>query len=125
MSYSFSRHSSGGIQVKPSEVKQEYQLQTWSGMIQEQKASGLSIKSWCMENGVSENTYYYRLRRLRQAACSALQQAPEPMFAEVPLAAAKDSSAQIRIIMRAGTVEVSNAGPDVLEQILRVLSHAE
>ena len=47
------------------------------------------------------------------------------MFAEVPLAAAKDSSAQIRIIMRAGTVEVSNAGPDVLEQILRVLSHAE
>lgn len=47
------------------------------------------------------------------------------MFAEVPLAAEKDSPAQIRITMRAGTVEISNAGPDVLEQILRILSYAE
>lgn len=42
--------------MKLSEVKQEYQLQVWSGMIQEQKASGLGVKNWYMENGVSENT---------------------------------------------------------------------
>ena len=59
-----------GIQVKPSEVKQEYPLlQIWGGMIRQQKASGLSVKSWCAENGVSENTYYYRLRKIRQRAC--------------------------------------------------------
>ena len=57
--------------MKPSEVKQEYQMQIWGGMIQQQKASGLSVKSWCAENGVSENTYYYRLRKIRQRACTA------------------------------------------------------
>ena len=41
---SFSRNSSGVSIMKPTEVKQEYQLQIWSSMIQEQKASGLSIK---------------------------------------------------------------------------------
>ena len=111
--------------MKPSEVKQEYQLQVWSGMIQEQKFSGLSIKSWCAEHGVSENTYYYRLKKLRQTACTALEQMQTATLAEVPLAPRTDFSAQIRVTMKAGTVEVSDAGPAVLEQILRVLSHAE
>ena len=111
--------------MKPSEVKQEYQLQVWSGMIREQKASGLSIKSWCAEHGVSENTYYYRLKRLRQTACTALERTQVSTLTEVPLAPRTDDSPQIRITMKAGTVELSNAGPDVLEQILRVMSHAE
>ena len=54
-----------------------------------------------------------------------LEQMQTATLAEVPLAPRTDFSAQIRVTMKAGTVEVSNAGPDVLEQILRVLSHAE
>ena len=111
--------------MKPSEVKQEYQLQVWSGMIQQQKASGLSVKSWCMENGIAENTYYYRLRKIRQTACTALEKMQEATLAEVPLAPKQNFNAQIRITMKAGTMEISNAGPDVLGQVLRVLSHAE
>ena len=111
--------------MKPSEVKQEYQLQVWGGMIQQQKASGLSVKSWCAENGVSENTYYYRLRKIRQRACTALEQMQEVTLAEVPLAPKQDFHTQIRITLNAGTVEISDAGPEVLAQVLRVLSHAE
>ena len=114
---SFSRNSSGVSIMKPTEVKQEYQLQIWSSMIQEQKASGLSIKNWCMENGVSENSYYYRLRKIRQTACAALEQMKETTIAEIP--------AQVRITMKSGTVEISDAGPEILAQILKVLSHAE
>ena len=112
--------------MKPSEVKQEYQLQLWNGMIQEQKASGLSIKNWCAERGLSENTYYYRLRRLREAACTTLENMRKATIAELPLAPQEDLSAQIRFTTKAGTVvEISNAGAGALEQIFRVLSHAE
>ena len=122
---SFSRNSRGESIMKPTEVKQEYQLQIWSSMIQEQKASGLSIKNWCMENGVSENSYYYRLRKIRQTACAALEQMKETTIAEIPLAPKTNFSAQVRITMKSGTVEISDAGPEILAQILKVLSHAE
>ena len=112
--------------MKPSEVKQEYQMQLWSSMIQERQASGLSIKNWCAERGLSENTYYYRLRRLREAACTTLENMQKSTIAELPLAPKEDLSAQIRITTKTGTVvEISNAGAGVLEQILMVLSHAE
>ena len=112
--------------MKPSEVNQEYHLQDWSSMIQERQASGLSIKNWCAERGLSENTYYYRLRRLREAACTTLEKMQEATITELPLAPQKDSMAQIRITMKTGAVvEISNAGAGVLEQILRVLSHVE
>ena len=61
--------------MKISEVKQEYQLQEWSGVLRQRKESGLSVKEWCREQGLAEHIYYYRLRKLRQAACTALEQA--------------------------------------------------
>ena len=94
-------------------------------MIREQKASGLSIKNWCMENGVSENSYYYRLRKIRQTACATLEQIQETSITEVPLAPKAIFSAQVRITMKSGMVEISDAGPEILTQILKVLNHAE
>lgn len=49
------------LSVKIREVKQEYQLQQWSRMLRERKESGLSVKEWCLEQGISEHSYYYRL----------------------------------------------------------------
>ena len=72
--------------MKISEVKREFQLQQWRGMVQERKESGLSVKKWCQEQGLAEHIYYYRLRKLRQAACNALEQAQPVQLAEVPLA---------------------------------------
>ena len=64
----------GGIPVRVSDVKREYQLQEWSGMVRECKESGLTVENWCTERGITEHAYYYRLRKLRQAAFDALQQ---------------------------------------------------
>lgn len=58
-----------------SEVKCEYQLQQWSKMVQERSESGLTVKDWCETRGLTEYTYYYRLRKIRQAACNVLEQA--------------------------------------------------
>lgn len=33
-------------------------LSEWTQRIAERKSSGISVKNWCRENGVSEKTYY-------------------------------------------------------------------
>ena len=114
------------LSVKISEVKQEYQLQEWSGMLREQKESGLSVKAWCQERGLAEHIYYYRLRKLRQAACTALEQAQPLQLAEVPLAPKQEEShAKLRLTTKAGTLEIMDADHSVLDQVLRMMLHAE
>ena len=112
--------------MKISEVKQEYQLQQWSGMIQQRQESGLSVKEWCLEQGISEHSYYYRLRRLRQMACNALEQAQPVQLAEVPLAPKPEEiHARLRVTTAAGTLEITDADRSVLDQVLRAMFHAE
>lgn len=113
--------------MTPSEGKRQYRLQEWNAMVQDRAASGLSIKAWCMEHGISENVYYYRLKMLRKAACAAFEQVHEPALAELPVATKSSNSApaQIRITMKAGTVEISNVGAEMLAQVLKVMSHVE
>ena len=50
--------------MKPSEVKKEYQFQQWIGTVKEQKESGLTVRQWCLEQGISEHAYYYRLHKV-------------------------------------------------------------
>ena len=112
--------------VKINEVKREYQLQEWSGMLRERKESGLSVRAWCLEHGITEHVYYYRLRKLRQAACLALEQAQPVQLAEVPLAPKEpERQAKLRLTTGAGTLEITDANCETLELVLRVMLHAE
>ena len=40
-------------------VKKNIRLQEWNRQIEEQKASGLSVPEWCIQNGINLKTYYY------------------------------------------------------------------
>ena len=95
-------------------------------MLREQKESGLSVKAWCQEQGMAEHIYYYRLRKIRQAACTALEQAQPLQLAEVPLAPKQEESyAKLRLTTKAGTLEIMDADHSVLDQVLRMMLHAE
>ena len=95
-------------------------------MVRECKESGLTVKNWCAERGITEYAYYYRLRKLRQAACDALQQAQPVQLAEIPLTPKEpEYQAQLRLTTQAGTLEIANAGRAALDQVLRVMLHAE
>ena len=114
------------LSVKIGEVKQEYQLQQWSGMLRERQESGLSVKAWCQEQGLAEHIYYYRLRKLRQAACTALEQAPPIQLAEVPLVPKpEETHAKLRLTTNVGTLEIMDADHAVLDQVLLAMLHAE
>ena len=50
------------------QVRSQYRMREWAKIIQECEASGLSNKEFCEQNGVSIKSYYYWLRKLREAA---------------------------------------------------------
>ena len=57
----------------------DQRLSEWTQRIEERKNSGISVKNWCRENGVSEKTYYYWQRRIFRGA----QGDSSPEFAEL------------------------------------------
>ena len=112
--------------MKISEVKREFQLQQWRGMVLERKESGLSVKDWCSERGITEHVYYYRLRQLRLEARQALQEVQQPQLAEIPLASKEsERHTSLRLTTRAGTLEIMDADRQMLELVLRGMLHAE
>ena len=66
--------------VNTREVAAEYRLTHWARIVQERINGGLSIREYCKQIGICENTYFYWQRRLRKAAC---EQLTAPVFAEV------------------------------------------
>ena len=55
-------------------VKKEIRLAQWAEMVRQRNESGLTVTDWCKENGINLKTYYYRLKRIRQAVCNEIEQ---------------------------------------------------
>ena len=58
--------------VNTNEIAQEYRLSHWAQVMQRRTDNGVSIREYCIHLGISENTYYYWQRRVRQAACEVM-----------------------------------------------------
>ena len=56
---------------KIMEIRKQVRLSQWSEMVREREESGLSIREFCAGKAISPKTYYYRLRKLREAAIEA------------------------------------------------------
>ena len=54
-------------------MRSEYRLQQWAQVVRECNTSGLSNREYCRQHNISEKTYYYWVRRLRQAAASQME----------------------------------------------------
>ena len=59
------------------QVRNEYRKQQWAQIIQECQSSGLSNKEYCRQQGISEKTYYYWRRKLRDEAAEGIPQIVE------------------------------------------------
>ena len=59
------------------QVRNAYRMEHWKQIIQECQKSGQSNKAYCQQQGISEKTYYYWLRKLRKEAGE--QAAPKMM----------------------------------------------
>ena len=53
-------------------VKEQVRLVEWREEIEARRTSGLSVRAWCAQQGLSLSAYYHRLRRVREAVCQQL-----------------------------------------------------
>lgn len=54
-------------------VKKEVKLAQWAVMVRQRNKSGLTATDWCKLNGINLKTYYYTLKRIRQAVCNEIK----------------------------------------------------
>ena len=94
-------------------------VQLWAERIAECRGSGMSVRAWCGENGISEKTYYYWQRRLYQ------QMAAEAVsFAEIPheVQTGPYSGAAAKISLAGATVEIyPGADAQMIQAIVQTL----
>lgn len=80
----------------------EYRLTSWAKMIHDRDNSGLSIGDYCESIGIAKHVYYYRLRKVREAACGELAKVQggsrgltSELFTEVKLSESMPSSSNM------------------------------
>ena len=97
-----------------------------------QKERGLTVKAWCRENGITQKTFYYRLRVLREEACSLKNMEPnkpavkqEPEFVRADLLKSVGASSGIKINLDGAEISISpNASNEHVRMVLEAMIHA-
>jgi len=102
------------------EFTAEYRMTHWAQLLQERNTSGLSVKDFCMDKGITRNTYFYWQKKLREAACVRLAEGNSKTtdltvqsFAEVRLPESSAQTASIQpdqLCVESGLCRVT-AGP--------------
>lgn len=112
------------------EAKRITRINEWRQLIHERQQSGQSVRAWCLQNRIRENSYYYWLRIIREEAlCEAENKSGalvrlEPEKLAVETVSPEPSSRNI--VIRAHGVEVEfPTGTDIgiLAAFVKALSH--
>ena len=113
------------------EAKQTARIIEWRQQIYERQQSGQSVKAWCLQNGIRENSCYYWLRIIREEAlCEAQNRSGALVRVEPEKLAVETISPQLAsggIVIRAHGVEAEfPSGTDIgiLAALVKAVSHA-
>ena len=113
------------------EAKRIARINEWSQLIHERQQSGQSVRAWCRQNGIRENSYYYWLRIIREEALRETENKSgalvrvEPAKLAVETVSPQPSSGGI--VIRAHGVETEfPSGTDIgiLAAFVKAISHA-
>jgi len=111
-------------------IVKQFRLSGWGEAVKERIASGQSIRAFCKENGIGTSTYYYRQRKVREAACVELVKAQNPEPGLVPSGWTQLSDFEPKIATeKALTIEVGGCrvavndqtDPELLLSVCRML----
>lgn len=111
------------------EIAEEYRLTYWAQVMRERTDKGLSIRAYCEEVGIHENTYFYLQRKLREATCSGIQEAATEVKSIVPKGWASLSVNEVPTQTQGMTIEVggyrilvnTDTDPGLLIRVCRAL----
>lgn len=128
------------------QITHDVRRATWHNVIKQcqERPEHTTVKQWCIDNDISEKSYYYWLRKFRKEAAQqmpvpATAQKPSPVtFAEIPFAsssnvcttkAGADATLPVHptavLKHKELTIAVTNDISDsLLSRIIREVSHA-
>ena len=98
-----------------TEIKSKVFLQEWQQRVLDCQNSGMNVKVWCQQNGISTGSYYFHLRKIRESVLEENQiiplEPPKPV-----------SSTGIRIESAGITITLpENTAPEQLTAVLTAL----
>lgn len=104
-------------------VRSEYRLQQWAQVVEQCRESGLSNREFCRKNGISEKTYYYWLRRLREATAKQIQNPTLVQLDAEPKAAVESSTVgMIHLWVKEAEMTIpSGVDPATIQAVIRAL----
>jgi hypothetical protein len=107
-------------------VKTDYRLQQWAQIVHTCRASGLTNKVWCQQNGIAIKTYYYWLHKLRISVTAkteaTIQCSPAvPKLVEVSLAESRPQTSAGTIRLRYRDAEIEIPAHDVKGALCDIL----
>jgi transposase-like protein len=70
------------LQMDTRKMAVEYRMAQWARLMRERSEKGVSVREFCRANGIHENTYYYRQRKLRETAYELMTEGPGAAVAE-------------------------------------------
>ncbi|WZL72001.1 IS66 family insertion sequence element accessory protein TnpB [Clostridiaceae bacterium 35-E11] len=112
-------------------ITHEMRLMQWTQIIRECRKSGLTIKSWCLENNINEKRFYYWQRRVREEAYDALEKTEsnkQQNFVQLPVPAnisRNTPSFMADMIIHIGNnvLELSNTvSEELLSKVFKVMN---
>lgn len=109
----------------------EAKLALWAERIQECHESGMSVKDWCRSQGISDKTYYYWFRKLKQEAFDKLPEEqreklsenPELFFgSKKPVCISNSSDTAVSVFKNDLQIDIKNhADPTTVKMVLDLL----
>lgn len=85
-------------------IKNKVRINEWNEMVKTCRSSGLTVQQWCNLNNINIKTYYYRLRKVREAICEETHD-----IVQIPLNTA-DSAAASSIKINMGNLNIELTG---------------
>lgn len=119
--------------MNTNKITGQQKLSQWALIIKECRASGMSVKSWCEQNDVSEKQFYYWQRKIKIISGEPLPvKIQNATLIQVPVSTTRSVQGQSSstftpsMVIHVGKVVVELAdhtAPELLASVLKVLSH--
>lgn len=131
------------MKSRESEAASQIRLQQWAEEIRDcrNRPANMTVDEWCLQHGMKKASYYWRLKRVRQACLDTLEQSagtftelPVPKEDTMPVVTNHDfktgySGSTIMAVLRTengATIEITeHASAEFMKLLMGVISHAE
>ena len=104
----------------------QVRMAKWSEIIKDRCESGLTIKEYCTERGISRDAYFYWLRKIRESAVAAASEQFAELLPPAEPSIAVGSSTGVTIELNGAKIRVEDAcSRNTLSMVLEVLRNAQ